>query len=89
MVSNRCGLILLICVIWILYVLIKWQYSISTHMPTNINRITTLREKKFSKFFTCLVFVYKSMSLKRFRIEQLCPSTDRMISLVFVHYAIL
>ena len=28
------------------------------------------------------------MSLKRFRIEQLCPSIDSMISLVFVHYAI-
>ena len=26
------------------------------------------------------------MSLKRFRTEQLCPSIDSMISLVFVHY---
>ena len=26
------------------------------------------------------------MSLKRFRIEHLCPSTDSMISLVYVHY---
>ena len=45
--------------------------------------------KKFSKICTSLVFVYKSMSLKRFRIEQLCPSIDSMISLVFVHYAIM
>ena len=45
--------------------------------------------KKFSKFFTFLVFVYKSMLLKRFHIEQLCPSIDNMISLVFVHYAIM
>ena len=45
--------------------------------------------KKFRKFFTSLVFVYKSMSLKRLRIEQLCPSIDSMISLVFVHYAII
>ena len=44
--------------------------------------------KKFSKFFTSSVFVYKSMSLKRLRIEQLCPSIDS-ISLVFVHYAIM
>ena len=29
------------------------------------------------------------MSLKRFRIEQLCPSIDSIISLVFVHYAII
>ena len=29
------------------------------------------------------------MSLKRFRIEQLCQSIDRMISLVFGHYAIM
>ena len=35
-----------------------------------------------------LIFVYKSMSQKRFRIEQLCPSSDNMISLVFVDYAI-
>ena len=41
--------------------------------------------KKFSEFFTSLIFVYKSVSLKRFRIEQLCPSIDSMISLVFVH----
>ena len=26
------------------------------------------------------------MSLKRFRIEQLCPSIDGIISLAFVHY---
>ena len=43
--------------------------------------------KRFGKFFTSLVFVYKSMSLQRFLIEQLCPSIDTMISLVFVHYA--
>ena len=29
--------------------------------------------KKFNKFFTSLVFAYKSMSLKRFRIEQFVP----------------
>ena len=45
--------------------------------------------KKFSKCFTSLVFVYKSMSLKRFRIEQFCPSVYSMNSLVFVHYAIM
>ena len=33
----------------------------------------------FSKFFTSLVFIYKSMSLKRFRIEQSCPSIDDII----------
>ena len=49
----------------------------------------TERKKKFSKFFTTLVFVNKSMSQKRFRIEQLCPSMDSMISLVCVHYAIM
>ena len=42
-----------------------------------------------SKFFASLVFVYKSMSLKRFRIEELCPSIDRMISLAVVHYAVM
>ena len=42
------------------------------------------QRKKFSNFFTSLAFVYK-----HFRIEQLCPSTDSMISLVFVHYAII
>ena len=42
--------------------------------------------KMFSKFFTSLVFAYKSMSLRRFRIEQLCPSIDSMISLVFFFY---
>ena len=41
------------------------------------------------KFFTSLVFVYKSMSLKCFHIEQLCPSIASIISLVFVHYAIM
>ena len=51
---------------------------------------TYTERKKFSKFFT-LVFVYKSMSLKRFRIEELCPSIDSMISLFFfsiLHYVI-
>ena len=57
-----------------------------TH-PRSNGHIYTVR-KKFSKFFMSLVFVYKSMSLKRFRIEQLCPSIDSMISLVFVHYAL-
>ena len=41
------------------------------------------------KFFTSLDSVYKSMSPKRFRIEQLCPSTGSKISLVFVRYAIM
>ena len=40
-----------------------------------------LREKKLSKFYTSLVFVYKSISLKCFRIEQLCQSIDSMILL--------
>ena len=42
--------------------------------------------KKLSKFFMSLVFVYKSISLKRFHTEQLCPSIDSTISLVFVHH---
>ena len=46
-------------------------------------RIILRERKKFSKFFTSVVFVYKSMSLKRFHIEQLCPSIDSMISLFF------
>ena len=45
--------------------------------------------KKLSRFFRSLFFVYKSMSLKHFRIEQLCPSIYSIISLVFVHYAIM
>ena len=45
--------------------------------------------EKVLQVFSSLVFVYKPMSLKRFRIEQLCPSIDSMISLVFVHYAIM
>ena len=52
---------------------------------------TILREKSLASFFTSLVFVYKSLSLKRFRIEQLCPSIDSMISLVLFtlrHYVI-
>ena len=32
----------------------------------------------FSKFFTSLASIYESMSLKRFHIEQLCPSIDSM-----------
>ena len=39
--------------------------------------------KKLSNFLTPLLFVYKSLSIKRFRIEQLCLSIDSMISLVF------
>ena len=41
------------------------------------------RDKKFSKFSTSLAFVYNSMSLKCFYIEQLCPFIDSMILLVF------
>ena len=41
--------------------------------------IAYTERKKFSKFFTSLVFVYKSMSLKRFHDEQLCPYIDSMI----------
>ena len=48
-----------------------------------------LREKSLASFFTSLDYVYKSMSLERFHIEQLCPSNDSMISLVFVHYTIM
>ena len=40
------------------------------------NYMIYTERKKYIKFFTSLAFVYKSMSLKRFRIEQLCPSTD-------------
>ena len=52
-----------------------------------------LREKSLVlNFLTSLVFVYKSVSPRRLRIEQLCPSIDSMISLVFQctvrHYVI-
>ena len=43
--------------------------------------IICTKRKKNSKFFTSLGFVSKSMSLKCFRIEQLCPSIYNMISL--------
>ena len=49
--------------------------------------VSVLREKSLASFFTSLVFAYKSVSPKLFRIEQLCPSSDSMISLVFVLYA--
>ena len=55
-----------------------------------ITQTYTERKKSLANVqVTSLVFVYKSMSLKRFRIERLCPSIDSMISLVFVHYAII
>ena len=45
--------------------------------------------KKFSKLFTSLIFIYKSMLLKCFRIEQFCPSIDSIISLLTLrHYVI-
>ena len=75
--------------------LIKIAESDFVYSSTNVlqlvpNMITMYTDrKKFSKFFISLVFVYKSMSLKCFRIEQLCPSIGSMMSLVFVHYAIM
>ena len=44
---------------------------------------------KQHSFIPSLVFVYKSMLLKRFCIQVVCPSIDSMISLVFVHCAIM
>ena len=64
------------------------QQTFSIELDKGVG-IHILKEKMFSKFFTSLVFVYKSMSLKHFHIEQLCPSIDSMIELVFVHYAIM
>ena len=75
--------------------LIKIAESDFVYSSTNVhqlvpNMVTMYTDrKKFSKFFISLVFVYKSMSLKCFRIEQLCPSIDSMMSLVFVHFAIM
>ena len=65
------------------------NHCISVCTAHCLEKRSILREKCLAGFFTSLIFVYKSMSLKRFHIEQLCPSIDGMISLVFVHYAIM
>ena len=62
------------------------NYPMILKNRSGINRQYT-ETKNFSKcFFTYLVFVYKSVSLKRFRIEQLLTA---LISLIFVHYSIM
>ena len=75
--------------------LIKIAESDFVYSSTNVHQLVPSMvtmytdRKKFSKFFISLVFVYKLMSLKCFRIEQLCPSIGSMMSLVSVHYAIM
>ena len=67
---------------------ISWDIGFCSKNILGISKYI-LRDKSLTSFFTSLVFVYKSMSLKRFRIEQLCPSIDGMISIIFVRYAII
>ena len=72
-----------------LFIISDTKYPVNMSILDNVCKYT--ERKKFSKLFTSMVFVYKSVSLKRFCIEQLCPSIDSMISPFFCtlrHYVI-